>query len=87
MGERLLQAARDHGDLEHVAILHAGAPEDAAVLQKQATELFPGQLIPIVEATPAIGVHVGPQTLGIAIIACASGTTPGTPADAAAGSH
>ncbi|MEL1135966.1 DegV family protein [Desulfitobacterium sp. THU1] len=49
-----------------IAVIHVGAPSEAAVMAKDLKEKFPGQDVRIFEAGPVIATHVGPGALGLA---------------------
>ena len=68
IGRVLDLVAESVGDAQSVraAVLHCDAPEDAQMVAEQVTERFhPVELI-IAETGPAIGVHGGPGTVGVA---------------------
>lgn len=57
------------GPLAELAVLHTNAFADAQELAQQVGYLAPaGTTIPILDVTPAIGSHVGPNGLGLACI-------------------
>lgn len=66
--ERLLEGLHALGPLERLAIMHTHALEAAAALQHAVSGLAAFSDVPIVEATPAIGTHIGPQAVGFAAI-------------------
>jgi DegV family protein with EDD domain len=68
---QLIQLVTMLGPLEALAVLHTMALAEAKDLAKSVAGLVPGQAIPIVDVTPTIGVHVGPNGLGLAAVACA----------------
>lgn len=72
---RMTQALTQLGQLEALAVLHTAALAEAQALAETVAALTPGQPIPVVEATPTIGVHVGPNGLGFAAVV--SQTAPG----------
>lgn len=51
-----------------IGIIHTNAVAEARALESRAQELFPGVPIIQAEAGAVIGVHVGPGTLGVAMI-------------------
>jgi DegV family protein with EDD domain len=53
----------------HVSILHAQDPDAAAVLEKQIRSRFDCKEFYITEIGPAIGVHTGPNAVGLAFYA------------------
>lgn len=65
---RMTQAVVQLGQLESLAVLHTAALAEAQALAKTVADLTPGQPIPVVEVTPTIGVHVGPNGLGFAAV-------------------
>ena len=65
--QRLIELATELGALESLAVLHTTAREAAAELARQVAHLAP-QPIPVVEVTPVIGTHVGPNGLGLAAV-------------------
>jgi DegV family protein with EDD domain len=50
----------------HVAVLHAGAPKDAEYLENEVRARFNIAELYIAHIGPAIGVHSGPQAVGLA---------------------
>lgn len=65
----LVDFARQAAPLEQLAILHTANPDGATKLSAALANLHPPERpVPIVEVTPVLGVHVGPNGLGIAII-------------------
>lgn len=64
---RLGQMLGEVGNLEHLAILHAGAEDDA---RRFAQEYAPewASRAPVINVTTVIGTHVGPQAIGFAAI-------------------
>jgi fatty acid kinase fatty acid binding subunit len=65
--QRLVELAAGLGKLESLAVLHTTAQEAALQLAHQVAHLAPAP-IPVVEVTPVIGTHVGPNGLGLAAI-------------------
>ncbi|MGD2026914.1 MAG: DegV family protein [Anaerolineales bacterium] len=57
-----------HQPLEKVALVHANAPETAAVLKEMAEEFLPEGEILSMDITPVIGAHIGPGAAGFAYI-------------------
>ena len=70
--QRLITLLRNVSPLEKVALLHANAPDKAETLRQQVQDLLPEQEILSVNITPVIGAHVGPGTVGLACISCAT---------------
>jgi len=65
---RMLQVASeglDTGAPMGGGILHVAAPEEAAQVADQFQALYAPQELMTVEATPVIGIHVGPNALGV----------------------
>ncbi len=70
--ERLIGLTRDLGRLERLSILHGHAPQRAEELRELAHDYFPtGQKPLCVEVTPAIGAHVGPNSVGLSCLVAA----------------
>lgn len=68
--ERLVQLVRELGPLQQLALVHTNAPDKAEKLHQMALELFPNQAPPlVVGVTPVLGAHLGPGTVGFAVIA------------------
>ncbi|MGH2535945.1 MAG: DegV family protein [Candidatus Promineifilaceae bacterium] len=68
--ERLGEVVAGLGPLQEAALLHIRAADKLDAFRAQAGALLPaGRPLLAVEATPVIGVHVGPGTLGVACIA------------------
>ncbi len=65
---RLSEMVAGLGRLEALAVLHTTAPDDAIRLAQSLSGLVAGQSIPVMEVTPTIGVHVGPNGVGIAAL-------------------
>jgi fatty acid kinase fatty acid binding subunit len=70
-GERIYNALRDFGPLERLAILHTNAEQRARQLLDELMQTV-SQSIPrdilMVNVTPVIGTHVGPNGLGFAAV-------------------
>jgi DegV family protein with EDD domain len=69
--ERLLSVLLNSGPLERLAILHTGAEERARgfldELMNKASQSVPREIL-LVNVTPLIGTHVGPNGLGLAFV-------------------
>lgn len=66
---KLLELVGQFSPFETLAVLHANAPEAAALLRQQAAHLFPKEQEPItMELTPALGTHLGPKAVGFACV-------------------
>lgn len=66
--QRVLEMLHDVGPIERVAIVHANAPDRVAELRQQAAHLLPAENVPVVDITPVIGAHIGPGTVGFAVV-------------------
>jgi fatty acid-binding protein DegV len=53
----------------HASVLHANAPDDAALLEKEVRARFECKEFYITEIGPVIGVHTGPDAIGLAFYA------------------
>jgi len=68
--ERLVSLASAVGRLERLSIVHGHALQKAEELREMARALFPkGPEVLCVEVTPAIGAHVGPNSVGLCCVA------------------
>ena len=69
--ERMLKFLLEGGTLERLAILHTGAEPRAKeflnTLMQKASQFVPRDIL-MVNVTPAIGTHVGPNGLGFAAV-------------------
>jgi len=66
--QRLEELVTGLGKLDYLAVLHTTAQEAAQQLARDLAHLAPPP-IPVIEVTPVIGTHVGPNGLGLAAIA------------------
>ncbi len=66
--ERLVQLGVEHAPLERLAILHTDFLEGAYELRQALSSVFPPEQALVVNANPALGVHVGARGLGIALV-------------------
>jgi DegV family protein with EDD domain len=66
---RLLGWLTEYAPYEKLAILHAGAQEEAEALYEQTRSFFPQGVVSIVQITPVLGAHLGIGALGFACIA------------------
>lgn len=65
---RMVEAASEGLDMDAPiggGILHVAAPKDAEIVAEQFRAMYAPQEMMTVEVTPVIGVHVGPNALGI----------------------
>ena len=65
---RLMELLCDRLPVQHLAMVHTRARERAEEFLSEVRHLLPPGDIPIVEATPAIGAHVGPGALGFVCV-------------------
>jgi DegV family protein with EDD domain len=64
--ERLISLAAQLGPLARLSVVHGHAPAKAEQILQMARHLFPKGLEPLCsEVTPAIGAHVGPNSVGL----------------------
>lgn len=66
--DRLFAQIMLHGPPERVAILHGGADTDAQALAARVSQACAGMSVPIILSAPVIGAHVGPGTVGAAVL-------------------
>jgi DegV family protein with EDD domain len=64
----LVELVRAAAPLDRLAVMHSNYPEGGERLAQALADLVPDADIPVVDATPVIGVHVGPHGLGAAVI-------------------
>ncbi len=66
--KRLLQVMEERADHQpvHAAVLHAVSPDDAAMLEKQVRSRFECKEFYTTEIGSVIGVHTGPNAVGLA---------------------
>jgi DegV family protein with EDD domain len=68
MMARLIELTEGLGPLASLAILHTNWPEGAKELRRGLAHLRPTEEPITVDVTPVIGVHVGPNALGVATV-------------------
>ena len=66
--QTLVDIAQTAAPLQRLAIMHTRYIEGAQHLLAALADIHPDHEPVIVEATPVIGVHVGPQGLGLAVV-------------------
>lgn len=66
--ERIAELVNGVGPLVEAAFVHAHANERLNALREQLAHFLPDKPVWSVEITPAIGAHVGPNTVGIVLI-------------------
>ena len=64
----LIELAHSAAPLERLAVMHSYYPQGGQRLAEALSGIVPTAEIPVVDATPVIGVHVGPNALGIAVL-------------------
>ena len=65
----LVESVHKMGKLDKLAILHTNAIERARALQDRIQSMMPSLIdILITEATPILGVHVGPRAVGLVCV-------------------
>lgn len=65
---RLLEWLAGYAPYEKLAIVHAGAQEEAEALSRQTNAYFPQNEVLITQITPVLGAHLGIGALGFACI-------------------
>ncbi|NLS79750.1 MAG: DegV family protein [Chloroflexi bacterium] len=65
---RLVKHVAAYGPLEQAVVLHLDAPKQAAELAEQIARYLPGYPLGIAEAGVAIGTHLGPGCVGLALV-------------------
>jgi DegV family protein with EDD domain len=67
--KRLIVWLEEMGPVEKVAMVHSNATDLARELYEQAKHLFPHVQSPMyLDVTPVLGAHLGPNTVGFAVI-------------------
>jgi len=69
--DRLVELTETMEPLQSLAVLHSNWLEGAAELQSRLAHLNPRAPLLTVDVTPVIGVHVGPNGLGVAAVSAA----------------
>ena len=64
----LVELAHQAAPLEHLAVMHTRNPQGAAHLEEVLADIRPPGKVIMVEATPVIGVHVGPDGVGLSVV-------------------
>jgi DegV family protein with EDD domain len=65
---RMVEFFRTQLPVEHVAVMHAEAPEDAQRIAEDLKQEFPDLEIPVGQIGCVLGTHTGPKALGIVYI-------------------
>lgn len=66
--ERLFEWLKEYAPYERLAVVHAGAQEEAEAMREQIREFLPDGDIPVAQITPVLGSHLGVGALGFACI-------------------
>jgi DegV family protein with EDD domain len=70
---RVIEILQQVGPVEQAVLLHSHAPARAELLRLQARPWLPAGPLPSVEITPAIGAHIGPGAVGLAVVSAQGG--------------
>jgi len=65
---RMVDFFKNEGPVEHVAVMHAQAPEDAARIAAELREESPSREVTVGQIGCVLGTHTGPKALGIVYI-------------------
>ena len=66
---RMMEWLNEYAPFERLAIVHAGAQQEAEEMLERIKHYLPNTDIPVVQITPALGAHLGIGALGFACIA------------------
>lgn len=66
--EQLLAWLDQYAPFERLAVLHAGIQQEAEALRESVRPYWPGNDVPVLQITPALGAHLGVGALGFACI-------------------
>jgi DegV family protein with EDD domain len=66
--QALVDLARNAAPLERLAVMHTDNLAGARRLMDALADIHPAAESIIIEATPVLGVHVGPQALGLGVV-------------------
>jgi DegV family protein with EDD domain len=72
MFDTLVELAHQNAPLDRLAVMHTANVKDAQRLLDALADVHPDHEPVIVEATPVLGVHVGPNALGLGVVRAAS---------------
>jgi DegV family protein with EDD domain len=72
MFDTLVELAHQNAPLDRLAVMHTANLEGAQHLLEALADIHPDHESVIVEATPVLGVHVGPNALGLGVVRAAS---------------
>jgi DegV family protein with EDD domain len=65
---RMVEFFRSETPVEHMAVMHAQAPDEAEQIASQLRQEFPGFDIPVGQIGCVLGSHTGPKALGLVYI-------------------
>ena len=66
--ERLVSWLNEYAPYEKLAVLHAGAQNEAEALREKVRSFLPNDDVSIIQITPVLGAHLGIGALGFACI-------------------
>lgn len=66
--DRLYAQIMSQGEPERAAILHGNAAADANALAQRVSESSSGLDVPVILSSPVLGAHIGPGTVGAAVL-------------------
>ena len=66
--EQLMTWLEQYAPFERLAVLHAGIQQEAEALRESVRAYWPGNDVPVMQITPALGAHLGVGALGFACI-------------------
>jgi len=66
--ERLVDLAKEQGPAKRMAVVHAGAPEDAEKMAQQLRPMLAQGDVVVSWIGPVIGTHTGPKAMGFSLI-------------------
>ena len=66
--ERLFSWLNEYAPYEKLAVLHAGAQDEAEALREKVRSFLPNDDVSIIQITPVLGAHLGIGALGFACI-------------------
>ena len=65
---RMIEFFRSEAPVEHLAVMHAEAPDEAEQIASQLRKEFPDLEVPVGQIGCVLGTHTGPKALGIVYI-------------------
>ncbi|MCB9438218.1 MAG: DegV family protein [Anaerolineales bacterium] len=66
--DEMVKLAHTQVPLERLAVLHSNAPDRAEQLRQALVDIAPAEDVVIADVTTAIGTHVGPGGIGLAMV-------------------